>query len=428
MGIRWAASLTLAATAAAQTFATYGDRQLGELLEEALANNPRVVQSFAEYQAALHRVPQAAALPDPSFSVTQYARSVETRVGPQERSLAITQTFPGFGKRAAKGQLEAKAAAAKDELYQAARAEVARQTKAAYFDLGFVDLAIELNREDAELIAQFEDLAQRRYSQGFGLLADVVRLQAQITETRSRREQLERQRVDLEARLNALRDLPADTPVGRVRLAALPSPRLDLQELLDTGRASRPDLKAAFLQIEGREKGVHLARTEFRPDFTAGVTWGNILRRPELAPGMPVPGSGKDVYAVTFGMTLPIFRGKYEAGVREAVERFSSAKAAYRSAAGEMEAAIRSVAFRIETIARQIQLFKGTLLPQAEQAFRSTRDAYAAGLLGVSGLLDVQRLLVDARLGLARLRADHLQAMTDLERAIGSPVPLEEKP
>lgn len=426
MGIRWAAGLTLAATAAAQTFATYGDRQLGEILDEALANNPRVLQSFAEYQAALHRIPQATALPDPSFSVTQYARSIETRVGPQERSLGITQVFPGFGKLAAKGQLESKAAAAKDELYQAARAEVARQTKAAYFDLGFVDLAADLNREDEALIEQFEDLAQRRYSQGFGLLADVVRLQAQLTQARNRREQLVRRRVDLEARLNSLRDLPADTPVGRIRLAELPSPRLDLRELIEIGRKSQPDLRASFLHVEGREKGVHLARREFRPDFTAGVTWGNILARPDLAPGMPVPSNGKDVYAVTFGMTLPVFRAKYDAGVREAAERLAAAKAAYRSAANEMEAAIRSASFHIETIARQVKLFESTLLPQAEQAFQSTRDAYAAGLLGASGLLDVQRVLLDARLGLARLRADYWQALADLERAIGSPVPLEE--
>ncbi len=423
MGIHLAAALMVAAAASAPTVTTYGDERLAELIREAQENNPNVRRAFAEYQAAVHRVPQAAALPDPSFSVTQYVRAIETRVGPQQRMLAFSQVFPGIGKRAAKGQVAAKFAAERDELHQAERAEIARQVKRVYFEMGFVDRAIGLSREDEELIGHFEELARRRYAQGFGLQADVVRLQAQLTQARNRREQLARQRVDLEASLNSLLDRPADTPVAEVRPGEIPDARLDHERLAEIGRRRRPELRAALLRLEGREKGIQLARRQFRPDFTAGVTWGNVWARGNPDVGMPLPGNGKDVYGVTFGMTLPIFRGKYDAEVREAAESFTAARQAYRSAANGMDSAIRSLSFRIQTIRRQINLMEGTLLPQAEQAFISTESAYSNGALAVISLLDVQRVLLDVRLGLARLRTDYMNALADLERAIGTALP-----
>lgn len=423
MGSHLAAGLLLAA---AQTVGTHGDGRLAALIAEALENNPRVQQAFAEYQAALHRVPQVAALPDPRLSLTQYARTIETRVGPQQRMLTVSQEFPGPGKRAAKSQVASKAAAAMDELYQAERAEIVRQVKKAYFALGYVDRAIRLNREDERLLEHFEEVARNRYARGFGLQGDVVRLQAQITHALSLREQLTRQRVDLEALLNSIRDTPTDTRISEVALPALPHVRLDSERLAAIGRREKPELKAAFLRIEEREKGVQLARRQFRPDFTLGVAWGNVRARGLGVLDVPLLQNGKDAYGVTVAMTLPLYRRKYDAGIREASEAFSSARAAYRNAANGMEAEVRSVTFKMETIARQIDLFENALVPQAEQALQSTRAAYSNGTLGVVSLLDVQRMLLDVRLGLARLHADYFDAMADLERAIGSAVPEED--
>ena len=427
MLIHLVAGLALATTTPSGTYGSHGDERLQGLIDEALQNNPRVLQAFADYQASRHRVPQAIALPDPTVSVTQFARTVETRVGPQQRMLAISQSIPGLGKRAAKGQLASKASAVSDELYHAVRAEVVLRVKHAYYDLGFLDRALAASRQDKALLEHFEEIARRRYAQGFGLQGDALRLQAQITQAVHRRQQLLGQRIDLEATLNALRDAPADTPIAEVRLADLPDLEMEAESLAEIGRQARPEVRAAFLKIEETEKMVHLARIRHRPDFSVGLTWGNIRARGVQLAGMPIPGDGKDTYGVSVGLSLPIFRSKYDAGVREAAERLAAARFAYRDSAAEMELEIRSVSFRIETIGRQLDLFESALVPQAEQALQSTEAAYSNGTVEVTGLLDIQRMLLDVQLGLARLQADYLKAVADLERAIGSPVPEEVK-
>ncbi len=425
MFIHLVAGMALAAATLSGTYATHGDERLEALIEDALGANPRVLGAFADYQAARHRGPQEAGLPDPTVSFTQFARTVETRVGPQQRMVSVSQGIPGLGKRAAKSQLASKSAEVHDELYSATRAEIVLRVKHAYYDLGYLDRALAKTREDEALLEHFEEIARRRYAQGFGLQADSLRLQAQIMHATHRRQQLLGQRVDLEAALNSLRDVPADSEIGEVSLPPLPDLNLERESLADIGRRERSEVRAAFRRIEETEKLVHLARIRHRPDLTLGLAWGNIRARGDQPAGVPLPGDGKDSYAVSVGLTLPLFRRKYDAGIREAAERVSAARLAYRDSTSTMEAEIRSLTFRIENIERQIRLFESTLVPQAEQALESTLAAYANGTVEVTGLLDIQRTLLDAQLGLARLQADYLKAVADLERAIGAAVPEE---
>ena len=425
MFIQLAAGLALAAAAPAATYATHGDKRLAGLIEEALQNSPRVLQAFSEYQAARHRMPQATALPDPTISFTQFARSVETRVGSQQRLLALSQSIPGAGKRAARGQLASKAAAVSDELYRAERAEIVLSVKHAYYDLGYLDRALAASREDEALLEHFEEIARRRYAQGFGLQGDALRLQAQITRAIHGRQQLLGRRVELETTLNSLRDVAVDSPIAEVRLDELPALDLEPESLAEIGQGARPEVKAALLRIEEGEKRLHLARIRHRPDFAVGLTWGNVRARGMPFADMPVPSNGKDSYGVSVGLTLPLFRGKYDAGVREAAEQLAAARFAYRDSASGLASEIRSILFRLETIEGQLDLFKRALVPQAEQALRSTEAAYSNGTVEVTGLLDIRRMLLDVQLGLARLRADYLKAVADLERAIGSAVPEE---
>jgi cobalt-zinc-cadmium efflux system outer membrane protein len=141
----------------------------------------------------------------------------------------------------------------------------------------------------------------------------------------------------------------------------------------------------------------------------------------------PPPDNGKDVYNFSVGVNLPIFRRKYDAGVLEASERFQAARDGYRDLINSVEVSVRAVGFRIETIRAQIDLFQNALLPQADQALRSSEAAYSSGALGVLDLLDSERVLLEVRLGLAQLRSDYLKSLAEMERAIGSAFP-EEQP
>ena len=409
------------------TYGAYGDARLAALIEEATENNPSVREALAWYQAELQRIPQVAALPDPVLAVTQHARSPETRVGPQTTLLSVTQSFPGFGKRQLRRESTSRASAVRVAELQARRAEVVRQLKLSYYELGYVDRALQTNREETELLAHYETLALARYVQGFGRQGDVLRLQAEVTRSLSAREALRSRRVDAAAALNAALDRPTGAAVAPVVLAELPAVRLENIAPAAAGRAAQPDVLASQRRRERQEADLELAQRSHWPDFWVGVAWGSVLQRRDPAGRfMPPTSNGKDVYSVTLGVNVPLFRSKYDAGVREAAQRAEAARAAHRATVSETQRAIRAATFRLDAIERQIDLLDRTLLPQAEQALLSTETAYSTGGADALDLLDGGRMLLDVRLGLARLHADYFATLADLERATGFAIPEED--
>lgn len=421
----WAVTSAAAESyAGTQSYSINGDEQLGAYIARAVENHPAVRESFARYRAALQRLPQVRALPDPVVGLTQFARAPETRVGPQTTMVSISQRFPWFGKLSDREKVAAKEAAVVAATHEADKAEVVRQVKSAYYDLAYIDIAAAVTGEDLELLRHYETLAEARYAQGVGLQQAALKLQAEITRGLNQLEIFRRQRVDAEAVLNKLMDQAVDTPLSSVTLPAVPANAVDTDQLYALARRQRPEIEAAFLRIESDEKRIHLARKQHRPDFTVGMGLTNVLGRGDV-PGrmMPPAGNGKNIYNVTVGFNLPIFRRKYDAGVLEAGERLIASKAAYRNEINRAEVSIRSGVFRLETIRRQMSLFADALVPQAEQALRAGEAAYATGSVAVLDLLDSERVLLEVRLGLAQLRADYMKTLADIERATGAAFP-----
>jgi cobalt-zinc-cadmium efflux system outer membrane protein len=119
------------------------------------------------------------------------------------------------------------------------------------------------------------------------------------------------------------------------------------------------------------------------------------------------------------GVTVPIWRDKLQAAVRQASQETTAQQEARAALVNDLEFEGRDRVSRLHTLADQIQLFQDVLLPQAREAQRSTEGAYETGQVGVLDLLDSERLLLEVRLANARQRADYLVALAELERAIG---------
>ncbi len=411
--------------AATVDYATLDDARLEALIEEALARNPGVQAADWHETAAREQIATAGALPDPTLQLTGFAQSPQTRVGPQVGGVAVSQRLPWFGKRTDRSDATTVRAEIQREVATARRADVIREVKVAYYELAYLDRAVAITGEERELLEHYESLARARYSQGVGLQQAVVKLQAEITRVLTRRQELVRQRIDAESRLNALRDRPAHAGIPKVRLGELPKVAVDQDRVLAIARANAPEAKAAALAVDHDEVGVRLAQRRYWPDLVLGAAWGRIRTRDDQ-PGRsnPPPDNGKDTLGLTLGINIPLHKGIYDASVREAVARRSAAHDSHRLALNGVGQVVRSTGFALTTIEAQIALFENALVPQAEQALRATEEAYATGTTGVLDLLDSEEVLLDVRLGLARLKADYLQALAAMERAIGAPFPL----
>jgi outer membrane protein TolC len=92
--------------------------------------------------------------------------------------------------------------------------------------------------------------------------------------------------------------------------------------------------------------------------------------------------------------------------------------AALQTADAQLEAAISAV----RDAQRRIDLYRNTLIPQAETTFQSVLGGYQTGRSTVASALLAQRDLLELQLELARNRARHARAWAVLEAVVGRTV------
>lgn len=396
---------------------------LAAYLQQAQSANPDLQAYAARYDAARARIPQARALPDPMLQVTHFAESVQTRTGPQENIIVLSQRVPWFGRLSGREQVASEEAEAIHYAFQARQLMLARAVGTAFYDYAYAGKAIELTNENLSLLEKLEPQVEERARTG-GNLNNLLRLQVEIGKLRDRLASLNAQRVQLSARLAALLAWPVDellplptwTPLDA---GSLPLPLYNRAAILAAVDTQNPELMLLERKISSARARVELARLETRPDFTFGLTYIQI--------GSPVvnpttPDAGRDPWGVSLSVNLPIWNQKNR-HVRQ------EADATHRTAASEL--AERRNQLRAETLVafsaaddaqRRVRLYEEDLLPLARQAVDNTLVGYQGDRATLLELIDSERSQLDLELQLWRAHADAAQQKLTLQSLANQPL------
>ena len=124
------------------------DEQLRGLVSTLLEENPQVLMFWARSRSSFERVPQEKSLPDAQFTYRYFAKTPETRVGPQDHWLEFSQGVPWGGKRGLQAsRAEALASGTAWEAEDVERRLVA-ELKRAYFEAAYLQEALAVNSEE----------------------------------------------------------------------------------------------------------------------------------------------------------------------------------------------------------------------------------------------------------------------------------------
>lgn len=135
-------------------------------LEIAAKNNPTVLQRYAEYQAALQKVPQAGSLPDPEVSLGVFLKPMELVGGNQLADIQLMQMFPWFGVlKNAKDEMSLMAKA-KYETFRDAKLQVFYDVQRTWYELGKIRQNIRVSEKNMELLRTIERLSIVRFKTG----------------------------------------------------------------------------------------------------------------------------------------------------------------------------------------------------------------------------------------------------------------------
>ena len=392
---------------------------LGDYLAYAGLNNPGLESAFNRWKAALERVPQVRALPDPRFTYRYFISEVETRVGAQRQGFALAQKFPWLGKLKLRGYAAMEAAEAERQRYQARKLRLFYRVKDAYYEYYHLWRAIAIVRQNIRLLQNIERVMRTRYKVAAVRHPDVVRVQVELGKLDDRQRTLVDLRGPMVARLNAALNRPSAAPLPWPKSIADQQVSVTDQELLIWMEHTNPEVRALNYEIDRAKHKIKLAKKEYFPDVTVGVDYVDVAD--PIGPMRP-SDAGKDAVVVMASVNLPIWWDKLSAGVREARHRHLAAVHAKTETVNQLSAKLKLTAYRFRDADRRIGLYRDTLLPKATEALKTTDAAFRAGRASYTGLIDAERMLLAFELAYERALADKAQRLAELEMLVGKEI------
>lgn len=410
----------------------FHDTELTRIVERAIAQNLDLKASMERVVQARNaaNVADANLLPTVDASTQALAErlSLENPIG------AIGQALPGF-KRQAKlydvgigaswetdlfgGERRKKEAAiAEAEAAQAVQAGtrvlVAAEAADAYFLIRGAQARLQVSQARIDTESRLLDLVRLRRAHGMGSDREVHQSEAIVAEARATVPLL---RIELETQLNRLDVLMGAQPGTYAVELGAPTPLPDIPavtvEPFDPLRR-RPDVIAAERRLAAANAKIGAARAEYYPKLSLS----GLLGYEALKPSSLFKDDTFQPLAVV-GLHWRLFDfGRIDAEVKQADAADREALLIYRQAvlhaAEDVENACATLV-QLETRTHDLARQNDAL----SQASNESRDAYEAGLVAMTDVLETERQLRIAEDDLRRTQSDAARAAVSLFRALG---------
>lgn len=388
---------------------------LDGLIEEALTRNPEIQASHQQWQAALEKVPQARTLPDPTFGVQLWnfpqdldiARSLGRT---QNTILTLSQRFPFPGKLQLNAEVASRTAGIQEQAIRAKEREIIARLKQAYYELYLAHKEIDVHHEQIEVVQHLFDTARTKYRAGQGTQVDVLKAQVELSDLYQRLPVLEQRRETATAKVNTILDREPRSSLGVPRDPAVTVSEKTSEELEQVAAVMRPELKVASVAIERTQHARAYAERQYYPDFEVGVQRFQNFQ-------------ATDGFGAIGIMSLPFSfwtKGKYDAGVREAKAAEAAARADLHTWQNVTRFQISELLAKVRAQQQVVDLYRTTILPQAEQNMDAARAGYRTGRNGFLDVLEAERALLEFRLAYYRGLTDREMQSAFLEQVIGT--------
>lgn len=385
--------------------------------------NPMLAARDAEVRAAGARIAPAGALPDPRLTLgamNYMLPSLSARMDPLSMNqVTLTQMVPingTLGLRRASARHDSTRTA---YLREATSLMIESEVRARYWELYHTDRSLEIMDRTLALMRELSNVARTMYAVGATVQSDVLRSQVAITRLQQEIAEMQLQRFRVATAFNALLGRPGESPVVLPPPAAhaehgtpmhaleLPEPP-SLDSLMAVAAERNPEILAMQAGLDRAASEARLARRMIVPDLELGVGYGQR------------PGDN-DMLSLMIGASLPVFARSRQLRMRDEANAMRSATeqelAALRlRVRSELAAALEEA----RTARRLVQLYGGSLVPQALATYEASLAAYRVGRVDFPTVLEAQTTLLMYEHDLHRFEAMYGTASAMIDRLTGT--------
>jgi outer membrane protein, heavy metal efflux system len=407
-GARWRARVSAVMTALliaplGAQIAPGNSLTLQAAIDRALAANPTI--AAARLASAINLAGLALARERPNPEAT-----VEFEKETPKQAFGVALPIELGGKRTKRIAVSEATIRAGEAELAATIVQVRNDVRRAYYDVLVTDARASVLRELRDLSQRVRDTAQARFEMGDAPRLEV--LQATLALAGAENETIAAQGVSVAARtrLNALLGQPLDMAQPLSTPLAEGGP-IATDATVDLARTGSTELAVLDRQIEQQRARVTLAHALRVPDLVPTATLTHDAQ-PEFTYG----------WRAGLAVTLPILT-THKAGVLVEQSTLDHLMAQRNAAVVRITAEVTAAATAAEAQRQTYLRYQEVILPQAQQVEQLAQDSYKLGQTGIAALLQALQASRDVRLRSLDAVSAFQDAVADLERAIGAPLP-----
>lgn len=331
-------------------------QSLADYQRIASENNPGLQAKYKEFEAALQKVPQVGSLPDPAFSFGYFISPVETRVGPQRAKFSLTQMFPWFGTLEAQRDATALMAEARYQSFLDARNQLHYQVAASYYPLYELKRWKQIEQENIDILQSYKTIANSKFKSGAAPMVDVLRVDLMLKDAETNLSILNQKEKPLRASFNQLLN-------REEREVVLIEDSLEVEAFAvgfrrDSLLTNNPVLDALDLKIQASEASELAAKKQGLPKLGVGLDYAVVDERNDMS----LADNGKDIFMPMVSVSIPIFRGKYKAAIKEAQLMQESYTLQREELVNSLSSGYETVWFDIQQQLELIELYENQLV------------------------------------------------------------------
>lgn len=385
----------------------------------AVRDNPGLADMQARAEALAAIPSQEGTLPDPVLRFDAINLPTNTFNLNQEPmtmlQIGLSQGIPFPGKLALREEAATHEAEAATNNVDEVRLRLIRDTKDSWWQLYYLDRALDIVRSNQDLLRQFVDIATTKYKVGQGLQQDVLLAQVELSRLLDLDIQLVGGRRNEAARLNALLNRAGDTPV---ELPAAVDTNLPVvfgeSRLYPVADEARPLLAEQRSRIDAARSRAELAAREYYPNFEVGAAYG-------FRSGHELNGSVRPDFA-TFGLALnlPVYTDtKQSKAVDQRHAELLGQTFSLQDSWTQVRKEITAARADYEQARQQATLFHTGIIPQASQTVASMLAGYQVNKVDFLNLVQAQITLYNYEIQYWKVVSAAKQALAKLAAAVG---------
>lgn len=388
---------------------------LKDIIEEALNNNQEIQAVRHNVKAKKYMAGAEGILDDPIFKVEMEDLSKEhpLDISPgsaMQTRYSFIQMFPYPGKLPLQKHIALKEALMAEEELRITEIGIIKMIKEAYYEYQMITESIKIVEEIKDLLSDTAKTAEIKYSTGSVSQQDVIKARLEVSMLINEAINLNAEREVTAAEINALLNrsqdttLPEPDKISRDKASPDNVPinksYLRIDALTAKALKNNPSLRLMRYGTEEEDLKAELTKKNYYPDFMLGIA--------------PIQRNGRfDSWDAMFQINIPIWRGRYNNQVSEAVSSADIMKSRLRSEEYIKTAEVKEWVIKVETADKIWGLYETTLLPQTELSFNSALKNYQAGKVDFITLLDAERLL-------KKTRMDYINALITYHKRVAS--------